>query len=63
MTTQCELFPVAGDVLDHGLIRWRVVDREPDHVSFVVEGWDEPPRRISIRQWQRLAARMVGGSK
>jgi hypothetical protein len=54
---QGELFPVVGDVLEQGFIAWRVVDREPAHVLFVVDGMDEPPRRISIGQWKRVAAR------
>jgi hypothetical protein len=51
------LFPVVGDLLEQGFITWRVVDREPAHVLFVVEGMNEPPRRISLRQWLRVAAR------
>jgi hypothetical protein len=54
---QGEFFPVPGDVLEQGFITWRVVGREPAHVLFVVEGMDEPPRRISLRQWHRVAAR------
>lgn len=57
LAVQGELFPVVGDSLDHGGLRWRVVDREPARVSFVVEGLGEPARWISLRQWKRIAAR------
>jgi hypothetical protein len=60
---QGELFPVPGDVLEQGFIRWKVVDREPAHVLFVVEGMNEPPRRVSLRQWQRVAARAASVSR
>jgi hypothetical protein len=59
---QGELFPVVGDRLNHGGLSWRVVDREPSHVVFVVEGLEEPARRITLRQWQRMARRAEVGA-
>lgn len=55
--TQGELFPSIGSTLSLGYLVWRVVDREPSHVLFVVEGMGEEPRRISLAQWKRMAAR------
>jgi hypothetical protein len=56
--TQGEFFPATGTALEASYgITWRVVDREPAHVLFVVEGMDEPPRRVSLAQWLRVAAR------
>jgi hypothetical protein len=56
--SQGEFFPTTGTVLEASYgITWRVVDREPAHVLFVVVGLDEPPRRVSLAQWLRVAAR------
>lgn len=54
---QSELYPVIGESVDLGGIRWRVVDKDLSHVSFVVEGMGEQVRRVSLKQWQRVAER------
>lgn len=61
LLTQGELFPVVGDSLNFGGgLVWRVLDREPSHVVFKVEGMpSEPARRVSLRQWQRMAERQA----
>lgn len=61
--SQGALFPTAGEWIERGGIRWTVVDLEPEHVRFQVEGFEEePPRRVSRAHWERVArkARTVG---
>lgn len=59
LAQQGDLFPVPGETIRlGGALRWVVVAREPAHVVFRVAGMEkEPPRRIGIKQWQRVAVR------